>query len=480
MTVPDTLIATPLPEGRKPRRDDEFLCTIDSIDARGMGIGRWGEYRVRIAHVAPGATVLAQVVKRRRDRLDSRVLELREVSPDAVEPRCSHFGSCGGCSFQGIGYDRQLELMHELSCRELAPILGRAGEALVQPVLGCASPWNYRNKMDFTYSNKRWVEEGEPEGIDQSFALGMHSRGRYDKVLDVKNCDIQFEAGNPILATASRLAREQELSGWDTKEHEGVLRHLVLRHGVHTNDIMVYLVTSREGDDVARYAQAILSEHPEITTFIHGVNDGLASVATSATETVLHGPGVIHERMGELDFEISSTSFFQTNTLQAERLMEVIEAEAKVGSDDVLLDLYCGAGVIGLMLAKSVREVIGLEREASSIKDAIQNAQRNGISNARFVAGEVESIWSAESDLPKPDVCIVDPPRAGLHPKVIVTLVELAPPRLIYVSCNLAAAARDLVPLIESGYELINVQPVDLFPHTPHIEGVLTLIKHIA
>ena len=477
MSPPDSVLLTPLPEGRKPRRDDEFLCQVNSIDVKGAGVGHWGEYRARIPQAVPGSTVLAQVIKRRRDRLDSRILELREASPEAVTPRCSHFGSCGGCSFQGIAYPKQLELMKELACRELAPILGALGAELVRPVIGCESEWSYRNKMDFTFSNRRWIEESEPEGSARDFALGLHSRGRYDKVLDVSRCEIQFEAGNGILATASRLARELSLSPWDTLEHVGLLRHLVLRHGVHTGEVMVYLVTSRDGEDVRAYAAAILELHPEITAFVLGVNSGRAAVATSEEEAVLYGPGMICERLEGLTFEISATSFFQTNTLAAERLMQVIREAASVRPTDVLLDLYCGAGVIGLLLAKDVSEVVGLEREPSSIRDAIRNAERNGIQNARFVAGEVEAVWSEQSDLPKPDVCIVDPPRAGLHPKVIGTLIKLAPPRLVYVSCNLAAAARDLASLLESGYELKAVQPVDLFPHTPHLEGVMTLVR---
>jgi len=479
MPSTESILLTPLPEGRKPRRDDEFLCVIDSIDSKGMGVGRWGEYRARIPGAVPGSTVLAQVVKRRRDRLDSRLLELREESSFAVTPRCTHFGSCGGCSFQGLAYSRQLELMRELAARELAPVLGAEGDALVQPVIGCASEWSYRNKMDFTFSNRRWVEESEPEGSPRDFALGLHSRGRYDKVLDVQRCEIQFEEGNAVLATVSRLAREHALAPWDTLEHVGLLRHLVLRKGVQTGELMVYLVVSRDGEDVRRLAEAVLAVHPEITTFVLGVNAGLASVATSQEEVVLYGPGMISERLEELTFEISATSFFQTNTLAATSLMQVIREEASVRSGDVLLDLYCGAGVIGLLLAKDVSEVVGLEREPSSIRDAVRNAERNGITNARFVAGEVEAIWSEDSDLPRPDVCIVDPPRAGLHPKVVKTLIQLAPPRLVYVSCNLAAAARDLGPLLESGYELRAVRPVDLFPHTPHLEGVLTLVRAV-
>jgi 23S rRNA (uracil1939-C5)-methyltransferase len=253
----------------------------------------------------------------------------------------------------------------------------------------------------------------------------------------------------------------------------------VLRRGVHTGETMVYLVTSREGDDVDAYARDLLEACHEVTTFVHGVNRGRAAVATSELERVLHGPGFIRERLGALTFEISAGSFFQTNTLQAERLMEVVREEAEAGADDVVLDLYCGAGVIGLSLARDAREVIGLEREASAVDDAIRNAERNGIGSARFLAGEVERIWSAGDGLPAPDVCIVDPPRAGLHPKVVATLETLAPPRLIYVSCNPAAAARDLEPLVRSLYSLVRVRPVDLFPHTPHLEAVLTLVRKV-
>ena len=351
-----------------------------------------------------------------------------------------------------------------------------------------ARTWGYRNKMDFTFGSKRWVESGAIEdetARPRDFALGLHAPGRHDKVLDVASCAIAFEAGEEIRTAARELARELELEPWDLLEHRGLLRHQVLRTGERTGEVLVYLVTSSGAgvERIPEYATRLVERCPAITTLVHGVRDAISSVAEGETDVVLHGPGFIREELGGVTFEVSARSFFQTNTAAAEGLFRVVAEEACVTHDEVLFDLYCGAGSIALLLAGSCREVWGFERVPEAVEDARRNATAAGIENARFVAGDVLETASAtglaELGAPAADVVVVDPPRAGLHPGVRAFLVERAAEgsgrRLVYVSCNPKAAAVDLETLVDGGFRVLRARPVDLFPHTPHVEVVFTL-----
>lgn len=470
---------------RKPRRDDSIEVGLDGIDARGHAVGTAGEYRVRVRDATPGARITARVVRRRRNEIDAHQVDVLEPSPDGATPRCAHFASCGGCTLQDLSYPAQLRHLGDLLARTLAPLepwlAGRA-RAGAEPVVGCDDPWHYRNKMDFTFGNRRWVEPGEPEDAERDFALGLHVPARFDKVLSVDHCDIAFREATGILRSARELARAAGLSAWDVREHRGLLRHLVLRKGVRTGELLAYLVTS-EGDTAAvdAYAAAILARHPELTTFVHGVNPGVAQVAVASEQRVLHGTGRIEEELGGLRFSISPESFFQTNTVQAERLLGIVREEAALEPDDVLFDLYCGGGALALGLAATGdgREVWGFELVESAIADARDNARRNGVERARFVAGDLAATVAAEAlaerGAPEPTVCVVDPPRAGMHPSVVAALARLAPRRVVHVSCNPKTAARDLALLCAEGYAVERIRPIDLFPHTAHLECVFTL-----
>jgi 23S rRNA (uracil1939-C5)-methyltransferase len=420
-----------------------------------------------------------RVRKRRGARIDGDGVELLAPGPDRVAPRCAHAGRCGGCSFQQVAYPAQLEAKRALVREALAEAgLGEACE--VEAVLGCAEPWAYRNKMEYSFGSRRWVEADEPEGVDASFGLGLHPPGFFSKVVDLTECPILFPGGEAILRSAGELARAQGLPPWDVREHTGLLRHLVLRHGVHTDQVMVNLVTSAEDPErIGPYAAALLERHPEITTLVQTVNSGAASVAYGERELVLHGPGFIEEELLGVRFRISARSFFQTNTRQAERLFELVREEAAPTAEEVVHDLYSGAGTIALVLAPAVREVVAFEQVPEAVADAHRNAERNGATNLRLLEGDVlellDGVLGAEPTLPRPDVCVVDPPRAGLHPKVPPKLLELAPRRIVMVSCNVHNGARDAAQLVAGGYRLTRVRPVDLFPHTPHVEVVLTL-----
>lgn len=466
---------------RRPRWGDRLEVEIERLDHKGRGLGHVAGDRVLTRAAVPGSRALVEVVRRRGERIEARLVEVLDPGPWTRPARCEHFGTCGGCAFQTYDYAAQLgELQRQIS--EQLREAGALGDIQVEPVLGATNPWNYRNKMDFTFANRRWVEPSEPQGVDASFALGLHVPGRFDKVLDLAGCAIHFEGADALLATARELAREMRLEPWDTRAHVGLLRHLVLRKGMRTGEIMVNLVTSRAApEEIEPYAEAFLARHPEITTFVQNVNTRAASVAVGEWEYVLHGPGVIHEELGGLRFTISAGTFFQTNTLQAERLVQIVREEAQAaqaqrGAATVIFDLYCGSGTLGMAVAGGVQELWGFESVPQAVRDARHNALQNQLLNTHFVEGDVLAILEdPERKLPRPDLCLVDPPRAGLHPRVLPALVRLAPRRIVYVSCNVKAAARDLPYLAIGGYALRRVRPIDLFPHTPHVECVFTL-----
>lgn len=468
-------------EGRKPRKGDVLEVEFHGFDPKGRSTGRSGPYAVVARRGLPGETARVEVRKRRGDRVDGDHVETRIPSPHAVEARCVHSGTCGGCSFQDLAYDRQLVEKHKGLVKILAGLpLAVPPEELVEDVIPCEEPFGYRNKMDFTFANRRWVEGHEPEGVERDRALGLHVKGFHGKVLDVEACHIQFPLGNPILQATRRLAREHDLSLWDIQAHEGLLRHLVLRHGEATGEVLVQLVTSEEAPErIGPFVEALLAEVPGITTVVQTLNEGLATVAQGDRHLVLHGPGFIRDRLGDVEFRISAPSFFQTNSAQARRMVEVVRGEVAGTGKEVLYDLYCGGGTFALTLARDVRQVIGIELCEPAVEDGRRNARENGIENVSFEAGDMAVLLRPEAldsaGRPPVDVCLVDPPRAGIHPKVRAGLLALSPPRVVWVSCNLSAAIPDLEILLGEGWELRRVVPLDLFPHTPHVECVLTL-----
>lgn len=466
---------------RKPRKGDRIVLQIDRLDAKGQGVGTvdwpvFGKFPVAVRHAPPGSTLLVEVVRRRSHNVEARRIEWLDKGEHFNDTKCKHYGTCGGCAFQNLKYDQQLVELRRL-VTEILNHRGVLGEVEVEPVIGMENPIGYRNKMDFTFGNRRWVDDGEDHGVDQGFALGMHVPFRHDKVLNVNECFIAFPEAQHIVNSARRLATEMELPAWNLREHAGLLRYLVLRKGYHSSEVLAYLITSEEAvDRIDPFVAALVAEHPEITTLVQGINGLPAGVAVGHEERILHGPGTIHESLGGVHFELSPRSFFQTNTVQAERLVEVVREE--VGSDGhkVVYDLYCGTGLLGLAVTPEDGELIGFEREASSVVDARANAQRMGMGHATFVEGDVlERLAEGVAGRAKPDVVIVDPPRVGLHPKVLPGIAALAAPKLVYVSCSVKNAARDIVELQARGYRLDRVRPLDLFPHTPHVEVVLTL-----
>ena len=464
---------------RKPRRGDRFELEVGAIDDRGRGTATVGEARFRMRHANPGSRVVAEVLKRRGGRVEARVAEVLDPGPHVDAPRCPHAGTCGGCALPSLAYGEQLRQKRGLVERALAAgfeSAGLGGAPDVDEVVPAPRLEGYRNKMDFTFGNRRYVLAEEPDGVDASFGLGLHAPGLFSKVLDVERCAIAFDGSDGIRNTVRELALEAGLSPWNLRDHEGLLRHLVLRRGVRTQETMVDLVTSeRAADQVGPLVERLLARHPEITTVVQNVTRRAATVAYGEEEHVLHGPGTIDEVLCGKRFRISADSFFQTNTEQAERLFEIVGEEAQVEAGQRLFDVFCGAGTIGLAVAPPGVELVGFESAPSSIRDARQNAARNGREDAVFHEGDVLATLAREADSRRPDVLVVDPPRAGLHPKVPPQLLGLGADRIVFVSCNPTSGARDVAALLAGGYVLTRVRPVDLFPHTPHVEVVFTL-----
>ncbi len=464
----------------RPRKGDEIEVLLGPIAEGGRTVAKAGGYVIFVRGGVPGDRARIRLHRARGSHGEGRVIELLEPSPDRVpEPPCAHFGTCGGCSFQNLSYDAQLVGKRRLIADALSRIGGLRGIE-VAPVEPSPDVWAYRNKMEFSFARRRWLLPEELEaGVDgaSGAALGLHVPRIFDKVVEVADCTIQDSRMNQILALTREVARASSLRAYDTRDREGFWRFLVLRRGRNTGQVMANLVTAWNEPDVAGvWAAALLSRFGELTTCVNGIAPRPASAVILDELHLLHGEGSIVDRIGDLEFEISPGSFFQPNTAAAEQLYRIIAREAGDLRGKRVFDLYCGTGTIALFLAREAAKVVGLELVESAIANARRNAQRNRIANVAFSAGDVRgTLAGAVRRHGAPDVVILDPPRAGNHPKVLAELLDLRPARIVYVSCNPSTLARDLAILAQGGFRVASAHPVDLFPHTPHSETVVAL-----
>jgi len=464
-----------------PSRNDVLVLRIESAAYEGNAVGRSNGLVVFVPFAVPGDLVRVRVTKARRRYVEAVVEEILESSADRVAPACGHFGTCGGCRLQNIAYSRQVKEKH----RQVVDLLQRIGGIVdppVLPVLAAPSPFHYRNKMEFSFSNKRWltqeeIDQGTP--LDRGFALGLHIPGRFDRVLDLRECFLHSPQTPLILNAVRDFALERGWEPYDSVKHQGFLRNLVVRWGQQTDDLMVVLVTALDlPERMAALADFIASSFPAVTTFINAVNSTRSPVAFGEIERVYFGPGKIRERLADLTIEIAPTSFFQPNTFQAEQLLKVIHRFGNFLSHHLVYDLYCGMGCIGLSLAHKVNRVIGMENWAESIRQAGVNSRANGILNCSFHHGDAAEALSPSflQANGSPDVVVLDPPRAGLSSDLVENLMRVHPERVVYTSCNPATLARDL-SLLAPQYRIEAVQPVDMFPQTHHIECVAALVR---
>ena len=453
--------------------------TISDLAEGTKCFGKLDEGMAVFVHgpAAVGDRVAATVFKIKKNYLEADLAEVLAPSPSRVKPACEHFGVCGGCKWQHVVYAEQLRVKRKLVADALAHVGGFADAAVAEP-LASSKVFGYRNKMEFSFSNQRYLLE-EEVGLQEEalakpkdFALGFHSPGRFDKVVDIDLCHISPDEMNSALALVKQFCRDRKIPAYSARTHEGFLRHLMVRKAFATGEFMVNLVTSSHDPALMRELDAVLPR--EVTTFVNNVTTRKSNVAFGEQEFVLRGPGTITERLGRFQFRISANSFFQTNTAQAEVLYRTTLEAAGLQGGETVFDLYCGTGTISLFVSDHCRRVIGFEMEPSSIADAGKNAEFNGVGNCRFVHMDLKHLDHVADEAP--DVVITDPPRAGMHPKAVEKLLEMKPRRIVYVSCNPASLARDAQMLCAQGaYRLGDVQPVDLFPHTYHIESVAVL-----
>jgi len=452
----------------KPRRGDRITIAIDDLAFGGEGVGRAGGYVVFVRGGLPGDRLTVKIVDSRARFGRAEIEAVEEASPHRVAAPCVYFGRCGGCRLQHMTYDAQLAFK-EKQVRDCLQRLGGLAEFDLRPIVRAPEIFGYRNKMEFTVA-----------GAVGDARIGLHEAERYDVVLDIERCLLQSETMNTLLDEMRQQARERRLSVYDQQSGEGLLRFVTLREGRRTGEVMANIVAvAPDVEALAPVAEALRARVPATTSVVLNVNGKKASVAVGTEEHVLHGRDHITERLDDVTFQVSANSFFQTNTRQAERLFEIVaEAAALVGSE-ILMDLYSGTGAISLLLARRCRRVYGIEVADAAVADAVRNAAANGITNCTFLSGEVRHVLPALlAEGVRADVVVADPPRAGFHPKALKSLATLAPARIVYVSCNPATLARDVGDLAHHGYRLEWVQPVDMFPHTPHIEAVARLCRN--
>ncbi len=464
------------------RKGDIITLSVTDLAEKEQCFGRLdsGMAVMVTGMLAIGDRVLARIKKVKQRYLEAIAVEVLEPSLDRVEPVCSYFGVCGGCKLMHIRYEAQLNYKQK-KVRDALEHLGDFVEPPVMPVVAAPDSCHYRNKMEFSFSNMRYLlpEELSQEQLlrPKGFALGFHTPGNFEKVIDIDYCYLAKESMNRVLQLTREFAIANALVPFAAKAHTGFLRNLVVRFSENREELMVNLVTSWYDEPLMQRYRAFLEAGMpgQKMTVVNNVTERKNTVATGDEEYLLCGTGTITERLGGLDFRISANSFFQTNSTQAEALYQGILSVAGLGANDTVYDLYCGTGTITLFLAKHCRQAIGLEVVESSINDARSNAAFNGVENAAFFQVDLKDFHAILDTLAShdaPAVIITDPPRAGMHPKALSTMLQLKPRRIVYVSCNPASLARDGKEICAAGYSLLSVEPVDMFPHTSHIESV--------
>ena len=446
------------------RKGQELELRIDSLAYGGNGVARHDGFVVFVRRGLPGDLVRARVTKVKRGFAEATATAVVVAGEGHVEALCRHFGACGGCRFQDYGYDRQIAAK-ESQVRDALVRLGGFGDPPLEPIVPAANQFGYRNKLEYSFAQ---TADGP--------ALGFHRAGRWDEVLPVDRCLLTTELGNAIRDAVRGWAGEERLVAYDQASGDGYLRHLVVREGRNTGQALVLLVTAAGERFDSGYFVDVLRRFPEVRSIHWAINDTPAEVTNLPTKLLWGEPAIEEELLG-LRFRVRPNAFLQTNTEMAERLYETALEFASLTGMQTVFDLYCGTGTIGLALARQALTVWGVEISEEAVACAIENAELNGIANAAFFAGNVgQSIEELRERAGQPDVVVVDPPRAGLAGKALRRTGELESQRIVYVSCNPTTLASDAKVLRdEYGYELVRCRPVDMFPHTPHIESVSLL-----
>jgi 23S rRNA (uracil1939-C5)-methyltransferase len=447
--------------------DQELELRIDSLAFGGNGVSRLDGFVVFVRRGLPGDLVRARVTKVKRSHAEAVAVDVLEPGPVRVEAPCEHYPACGGCRFQDLAYEAQVA-EKEKQVRDALQRIGGLAEPPLEPILPAESVFHYRNKLEYSFTQ-----------TDDGPTLGLHRAGRWDEVLPIEKCWLTTDLGNAIRNAVRDWAREERLRAYDQKSHEGFLRHLVVREGRNTGQALVVLVTAPGELPDEEHFVDVLRRLPAVRSIHWAINDRPAEVTRDLPTRLLFGEDAIEEELCGLRFRVSPNAFLQTNTAMAERLYELAGEYAQLAGGETVYDLYCGTGTIGLTLARNALTVWGVEVSEEAVACAIDNAALNGIGNAAFFAGDVgRSLEELHDRSGDPDVVVVDPPRAGLSNRAVRHLGRLAPRRIVYVSCNPTTLAGNVKELAgEWGYTLERVQPVDMFPHTPHVEAVALLVR---
>lgn len=453
---------------------------ITDVAAEGKAIARIDELVVFVPFVAPGDIVDLQLYRKKHKYAEGRVLRIHKYSEDRVEPFCSHFGVCGGCKWQHLPYEKQLFYKQKQVTDNLIRI-GKIPLPEISPIKASTKTRFYRNKLEFTFSNKSWLTREEMQSQDTfecRNALGFHIPGMFDKVLDIKKCWLQDEISNDIRLSIRRFSLENDYSFFDLREQTGLMRNIIIRTS-STGEIMLIVVFyENDHEKINALMSHLAGEFPQITSLLYIVNQKANDTITDQIVHVFRGRDHIFESMEGLRFKIGPKSFYQTNSEQAYELYKVARDFAGLTGKELVYDLYTGTGTIANFVSGNARKVIGIEYVPEAIEDAKENSAINGIDNTLFFAGDMKDILTQKfiNEYGRPDVIITDPPRAGMHDDVIKTILFASPDRIVYVSCNPATQARDL-SLLDEKYKVMKVQPVDMFPHTHHVENVVLLGK---
>ena len=453
--------------------------TVDDYAAEGKSLAKVDGKVVFIESAVPGDVVDVKLFKNKKDWAEGYPIQFHEYSEERVEPFCSHFGVCGGCQWQMLPYEKQLAYK-EKQVEESLRRIGKVVLPPIMPIIGAEQDKFYRNKLEYTFSNRRFLLDSElkdPSISTEENVAGFHAKGIFDKVIDIKTCYLQEEPTNAIRLAVREFARSNDYSFYDIKNHRGFLRTMQLRICT-TGEVMVNIVFGQENKEKReRLLDFVLEKFPGITTLLYTINPKWNDSLNHLEPVAYHGNGYVIEKLEDYEFKIGPTSFFQTNTKQGEQLYKVAREFAELSGSETVYDLYCGTGSIGIFMSGKAKKIIGVEMIEAAVKDAKENAALNGLSlSTEFFAGDVIDICTDDffEQHGKPDVIVTDPPRAGMHAKLVKKIIEIAAPMVVYVSCNPATQARDLRQLDEK-YAVTKIQPVDMFPHTHHIENVAQL-----
>lgn len=452
---------------------------IEDVAAEGKAIARVNDKVLFTTFAVPGDVVDIQITNKRKSYLEGYVVNYREYSSLRTKPFCEHFGMCGGCKWQNLPYSEQLKFKQKQVVDQLTRI-AKVDLPEISPILGSAKTTHYRNKLEFTFSESRWLSQEEiasGASFEQEPALGYHIPGKFDKVFDVKNCYLQPEPSNSIRLSIKKYAIENNLPFLNLRSKDGLLRNIIVRTA-STGDVMVIVVVKEFNNTVKGLLSHVKDEFPQVTSLFYVENQKVNDTINDLNLVLFHGKDHILEEMEGIKFKVGPKSFYQTNSDQAYELYKVAREFANISSEEHVYDLYTGTGTIANFVAARAKHVVGIEYVPEAIEDAKVNSEINGINNTSFFAGDIKDLLTEGfmQEQGYPDVVILDPPRAGVHPDVLEAILHANPKRIVYVSCNPSTQARDIA-ILDKGFSVSRIQPVDMFPHTHHVENVVLMEK---